>query len=159
MELLVVMVIVAIIAGFGVPSFSQFIREGELTSRANSVLVALQLARSEAITRGRPVMACPSTNGTNCSGGNNWAEGWLVATDGATAGAVNADDEVLRVNSENTQIATTTGPQFVRFDPEGLSFSTTAQTIELQRPECGSNRAREIEITATGRARVNKADC
>lgn len=154
-----VMTIVAIIAGFGVPSFTQFLRQGELTSRANSVIVALQLARSEAISRGRSVTACPSTDGNDCSGNNNWAEGWLVATDGGTTGTVDGDDEILRVDRNSTQISTTSGPNFVRFTSDGLNDSDNDQTIEMQRPECGTDRAREIEISATGRAQIKKADC
>lgn len=154
-----VMMIVAIVAGFGIPSFTQFIREGELTSRANSVIVALQLARSEAISRGQPVMACPTTDGNDCSG-DDWAEGWLVATDSGNTGEVDGNDEILRVDRNSTQVSTTDdSPEVVRFTSDGLNDSDDDQTIELQRPECGTDRAREIEISATGRAQVNKADC
>jgi type IV fimbrial biogenesis protein FimT len=158
-ELLIVMLIVAIIAGFGVPSFTQFLRQGELTSRANSVLVALQLARSEAISRGRPVMACPSTDGASCSGDpGDWADGWLVATDDAPAGSVDTDDEIVRVNSSETRL-NSTGPDFVRFTSDGLNASDTAQTIALERPECGTDRRREIPVSPTGRTQVNEVDC
>ena len=139
-----VMMIVAIIAGFGVPSFTQFIREGEL-------------ARSEAISRGRPVMACPSTDGSSCNG-TNWADGWLVATDDGTAGTVDTDDEVLRVNSADTQLSSD-GPEFVRFTSDGLNANDDNRLIWLQRPECGTDRRREIPVSPTGRTQVKKADC
>lgn len=160
MEVLMVMVIVAILAGLGVPSFTQFIRQGELTSRANSVIVALQLARSEAISRGVPVTACPSTDGETCSG-TNWADGWIVVTDTSNPGTVDGDEEILRVDSNETQITTVDNddtPDFVRFTGDGLNANDSS-VIEMRRPECGTDRARVIEISATGRAQVNKADC
>ena len=155
-----VMMIVAIIAGFGVPSFTQFIREGELTSRANSALIALQLARSEAISRGQPVMACPSTDGSSCNG-TNWADGWLVATDsGGSAGSVDTGDgdQILRVSSTDTQL-NSDGPEFVRFTSDGLNANDDNRLIWLERPECGTDRRREIPVSPTGRSQVNKADC
>ncbi len=159
MELLIVMTIVAIIAGFGVPSFTQFLREGELTSRANSVVVALQLARSEAISRGRPVTACPSTDGSTCSG-SNWADGWLVFTDTANLGSVDggAGDEILRVNSSDTRL-NSDGPDWIRFTSDGLRHNDVNKMVWLERPECGTDRRRQIPVSPTGRARVTKADC
>lgn len=156
MELMVTLIIVGIVVGIGIPSFRQLIRGGELTSRANSIIVAMQLARSEAISRGRPVMACPSTDGLACGG--SWAEGWLVATDGDTAGTVDGNDEILRVEAASNEL-NANGPEFVRFTADGLNDSDVAQVIRLERPDCGTGRAREIRISATGRAQVNDADC
>lgn len=156
-----VMMIVAIVAGFGVPSFTQFIRQGELTSRANSVIIALQLARSEAISRGQPVMACPSTDGSTCNG-TDWADGWLVATDSDNAGEVDGDDEILRVASSDTQL-NSGGPEFIRFTSDGLNAridpTDDDQVVWVERSECGTDRRREVPVSATGRAQVNKADC
>ena len=164
-ELLMVLMIVAIIAGIGVPAFNQFVRDGQMTSRANSINLALQLARSEAIGRGRPVTACASTLSSDpptCDG-SNWADGWLVTVDGNASGSSVSVDEVLRVDSSDTKVkSTSASPGFVRFLGDGLrDESNTAgdQTIRLEQPDCGKDGARVIEISATGRARVTKADC
>src|SRR5262245_47582960 len=59
-ELLLVLVIVAIILGLGSPSFTDFRRNSRLTSAANDLLIANQLARTEAIKRQTTVSICPS---------------------------------------------------------------------------------------------------
>lgn len=161
-ELVMVMVILGVVAAIGIPSFTELVRGSQMTSRANSLIGAMKLARSEAISRGRPVSVCPSTDGQSCGG--DWAAGWLVATDAGTAGSIDAadGDEVLRVDSSDTNVSTAgtpAPPDYVRFLSNGLREGDNTQTIRLERPECGTGEAREIEISATGRAQVNKADC
>lgn len=166
LELLITLSIVAIIASVGVPAFQQFVQDGQMTSRANSVNIALQFARSQAISRGRPVTACASaldSQPPSCNG-SNWANGWLVAVDGNAAG--NAVDivEVLRVGESASPVQSSAGsPAFVRFLNDGLRADGAggggSQSILLKQPGCGTEEAREIVISATGRAQVTKADC
>lgn len=54
-ELMVVIAIIAIIAGIAVPNYQSSMQNTRETSARNSLVGALQLARSEAVTRGLTV--------------------------------------------------------------------------------------------------------
>lgn len=83
MELLIVIALAAIILALGAPQFGEFQRNNRLTSAANDLLAALQLARTEAIKRQRPVALCaaadPRADTPSCSGGD--FQGWIVFED------------------------------------------------------------------------------
>ena len=50
-EMMIVVVIAGILAAVALPSFSEFIRRGQLRSASEAILNAMQLARSEAVKR------------------------------------------------------------------------------------------------------------
>lgn len=165
-ELIIALLILSVVVGIGIPSFQSFIRNHQLTSRANSLIVAMQVARSEAVARGRPVSACPSTVSTEpatCDS-TDWAGGWLVAIDNNFSEDVDIN-EVLRVNSNDTDVVTDTdtSPPYVRFRPSGLRDSSDAAVdaeelhIRIKRDDCaaGEGGARDIIISKGGRAHVD----
>lgn len=108
-ELLVVVLIVAIIALIAVPNLQNMLLEYRLSTNVNAFVAAHNLARSEAIKRGKLVTVCRSVNaesGSNvCSkitsgdwDGNDWAAGWMVFVEGKTStgiGLVEADEEII----------------------------------------------------------------
>ncbi|MBY0474366.1 MAG: Tfp pilus assembly protein FimT/FimU [Nitrosomonas sp.] len=96
-ELLVTLSVASILLSVAVPSFSTFIQNNLLTTQSNSFYSALALAKSEAVRRSSPVSLCPSTNGTSCTGGSIWSNGWLVFADANNAGVVDAGEEILQV--------------------------------------------------------------
>src|SRR4026209_1914654 len=57
-ELLCTLSIAAITLTAGVPAFRSFLLDSRLTADVNGWVLAVQLARSEAFKRGRPVLAC-----------------------------------------------------------------------------------------------------
>ena len=63
-ELLVSLLVVGIVLGFGVPNFMEFQRNGAMTSAANNLVTATLLARSQAVQRQVPVTFCLSDNPT-----------------------------------------------------------------------------------------------
>src|SRR3984893_16700788 len=67
-ELMVVITIVAILMGIGVPSFKYVTTANRVSSEVNGLLGDLQFARSEAIKEGQTVSACASADGATCSG-------------------------------------------------------------------------------------------
>ncbi len=77
-EMLTVSVIVAILLAIGVPSYRYIGNQNRMSMEVNSLLADLQYARSEALREGKKVTTCVSTNGTTCTGGTNWAGGWVV---------------------------------------------------------------------------------
>lgn len=80
-ELTIGLAILGILVGFGVPFFQNFIISNRLTSQANELLAAYQVARAEAIRLNGPVRLCRTANATSvtCAGGGraNWTA-WIV---------------------------------------------------------------------------------
>ena len=52
----------------GVPAFRSFLLDARLTADVNGWVLAVQLARSEAAKRGRPVMVCGTADTQRCAG-------------------------------------------------------------------------------------------
>ncbi len=99
-ELLVVIVIVAILMGLGVPSYKFVTVSNRMSAEVNGLLGDMQLARAEAIKAGSSVTVCSSADGATCSNSKDWSRGWIVFTDPTDLGVVDPPDEVvLRVQN------------------------------------------------------------
>ena len=70
-ELMVVIAVIAVIAGIALPSFRDLTRRSQLTSAANELSAAIQAAKMESIRTNSKVELCPSTDGSTCAG-SNW---------------------------------------------------------------------------------------
>jgi type IV fimbrial biogenesis protein FimT len=89
MELMVTITIAGILLSIAIPNFTSVISSNRLTTYANELVTALNLARSEAIKRGQPV-----TIRHNGSTSGDWSSGWTVFTDwdgDGTLDVANAD--------------------------------------------------------------------
>ena len=170
MELMVVLAMVAVLAGLAAPSMRQFILNNRLTSGANGLLRAVQMARSEAIKRQGMVTVCasddPSVDEPECSGGA--LSGWVVFVDADSDGAFGGADEVLArgtaasgvsVSNDNDGILCFVQSGFAGVNCGGL---TPTQNIVLcdSRFDAGdastANGGRALIITTTGRGRVTR---
>ncbi len=98
-ELLVTLSVASILLTVAVPSYRTFVQDNLLTAQSNTFHSALALAKSEAIRRSSFATICPSTNGTGCTGGTTWSNGWLVFADTNGNGVVEAGEEILQVNA------------------------------------------------------------
>jgi type IV fimbrial biogenesis protein FimT len=157
-ELVTTIGIVAILTSLAAPSFSNLRHDAERTSTVNSFLLALFLARSEAMKRGQIVSVCKSRDGSTCAGKNVvWQEGWLVFVnqDRDEPPERDPDEPVLLVN-EGWRHGT------INSNRESYSFRPYQQavvngTIVFCDPR-GSQQARAIIISHTGRPRVARRD-
>ena len=79
-ELVMTMAIAGILVTIAIPSFNSIITSSRLTSYANDLVGALNLARSEAVRRGVQVIVSNNMN----TGLTHWESGWTVCveTDG-----------------------------------------------------------------------------
>jgi type IV fimbrial biogenesis protein FimT len=100
-ELMVTLALLSIVLMIAVPSFALIIRNSRLITQIYDFNAALNLARSEAIKRGRPVTVCASANQTACGGttGCNWDQGWIVFVDPNNNHVVDGGEEILRKTS------------------------------------------------------------
>jgi type IV fimbrial biogenesis protein FimT len=94
-ELLVTLAVAAVALTIGVPGFQDWIRNNQITAQTNTLVTALNLARSEAIKRGgNNVILCKrDTDGTACNNAGNWEDGWLLFEDGDGDGAFSGDGD------------------------------------------------------------------
>lgn len=74
-ELLLVVAVLAVVLGVGVPSLRSLMQRQKITTTVNDFFASLNLARSEAIQRGGRVDMVPADDA------GDWAKGWVVFVD------------------------------------------------------------------------------
>ena len=78
LELMVTLMVAGTILAMAAPSFREFVLNSRMTGSANDLLTSLNLARSEAIKRQRPVALCPSldpqASPPTCRGAAVWSD-------------------------------------------------------------------------------------
>jgi type IV fimbrial biogenesis protein FimT len=163
-ELMVVVAIVAILTMIALPSYRHLIQLNRLATDTNNFLSALNLARNEAVARGRPVSACASVSGTACdgTGTDDWSNGWIVFTDYDPPGQIDvgSGDAVLRVfGPVATRDSLTSGGAnvgYVSFGRTGTAkFPNAAvllETFTLLTTPCEGDLVRTVTVTNLGRA-------
>jgi type IV fimbrial biogenesis protein FimT len=155
LELLAVVAIVAILMGIGAPSYKYVTTSNRTTAEVNGLLGDLQFARAEAIKEGQMVTVCASSDGTSCTtGGNDWAIGWIVFSDGGTVGTVDPTDFVLRVQKAfgNTDTFTAdSNVQAITFNRDGFANGLSAAlTLTLKDSSNNANFKRCLLSTVVG---------
>jgi type IV fimbrial biogenesis protein FimT len=95
-ELLTALAIFALMLGFGVPSYRDWIAARELANHAEYLAETLNLARSEAVKRGMRVNLCKSRDGTQCDDEAAWDAGWIVFSDDNRDGQVESAESIIR---------------------------------------------------------------
>jgi len=167
-ELLVTIAIAGIITTVGIPSFNNTIRNSRLTTIANGMITALNLAKSEAVKRGVQV-----TIRRKGSVSRQWEQGWDVFVDSDASNAFNdngnttlcemntngspKEDCILRTyNSLATGYTLTTGGAFqdyVAYKATGISKGNAGDTFHLcQSGDVSSSK--EIVLNSVGRSYV-----
>jgi len=167
LELMVAIIVLVIFLTLAIPSFRTAVQNNRLTSATNGFVTAMQLARSEAVTRRTPVTACGSSDGVKCDA--KFTDGWVVFVDATALGSAPPEDvppgSELRVWPAIDGDATNAGddPDFIRFIPTGAVDNTTGTTfpitLVLEMPDCSGDNAREIEIAPNGRVSARRVAC
>lgn len=132
LELMLTLAIAAIVLVVGVPGMREFLWQSSLTTNINSLASALNVARSEAVARGRTVSVCRSNNPTSATpscttAAGSWATGWVVFVnrDSDSPAAIDAGETVLQAfEGLDTGESLTTSATFqhsVSFSPEGIA--------------------------------------
>lgn len=148
LELMVTIAIAAILAGIAIPSFKSSISGNRLTTSTNDLVTALNLARSEAVKRGLPVVVRRIQT--------NWKDGWRVFVDenndnDYTSGT---DIELRRYSALPSSLSLTGNANFVdfiRYNPSGQSLADGSFVL------CDSGAiagAKMIIVSPVGRVRI-----
>ncbi len=154
-ELLVVIVVAAVLLGIAVSDLRLMIRHQQLKAALSDLFGAIDLTRSQAITRGSRVFLAPS--------GDGWSSGWTVFVDKDGDGVPGEGDELISTHGPVAEgIVITTGftsprtPDYIAYNGGGRSCShassmaarwgTLSMTLD--------GRTRRIKINMLGRARA-----
>jgi type IV fimbrial biogenesis protein FimT len=163
-EMMVALAVLAVLVTLSVVFAQSTIDSMKLSSFANTFIAQLQLARSEAIKRNRPVALCKSVDGTNCHEDGGWEQGWIVFHDRNGNGEREDEEEVVhrfgKLPAGFRLVGNVGVARYVSFNPSGGTRSVTgafqAGTLTVCRTSPGATEARQIVINAVGRPRVQK---
>lgn len=151
-ELMITIAIGAILMAIAVPSFQSLIEDQRTMSQANDLTGSLQLARSEAVKRGRAVSVTPT--------GGNFSNGWTLTTTDQLGNAV-----TLRVHDPLDRVTASPAAALI-FNPLGQVSSTAVAVqnsyqFQLRPRNCaaGELKNRLISISLSGRTSVSRSAC
>jgi type IV fimbrial biogenesis protein FimT len=121
-ELLCVVAIVAVIAGFATRMGSAAINAARSSNSVSNLFATLTRARSFAASAGVDVVMCPSSDGETCAAGYHWEGGW-IAFPATHAGSDRTLDEPVLLRQQalppKVHLITSAGRTRVRFQPSG----------------------------------------
>jgi len=153
-ELLMVVAIAGIILSIGVPAFQSMVTNNRLTTLANSMVGALNIARSEAIKKNQLLVVRKT--------GTDWKDGWQVFVDANNNQTFDPSstnpDEVLIQKYDN--IATgffinSSFTNYIAYRPDGRSntfgsfyFCSPSQQAKF----------RKVDIANSGRIRTETSE-
>lgn len=133
-ELMIVVAIIAILLGIGVPSFRYITNSYRVSSEVNGLLGDSQFARSEAIKEGQQVIVCSSIDAVTCANVTTWQVGWIVCVDLNANGTCDKGEPVLRAQAAFTGKDTfvsdaVSGATAIIFNREGFAVGFPALAI------------------------------
>ncbi len=154
-ELVITIAIVAILATIALPSFARVIASNSMVSGVNEVIAAVNLAPTEAISRGSETGICASSNGSTC--GTDWNAGYLVYAAGAGTPRVIFPLRAGKLTSRNVL---TGSVDDINFNNRGLSASgAAALSYKPKNERYVEQLQRCLIISATGIVTPKEAAC
>ncbi|WPL19262.1 hypothetical protein Thiowin_04374 [Thiorhodovibrio winogradskyi] len=167
LELLVTLSIAAILMSVAVPSFQWMLRTNRIATVTNEMVRALNLARSEAVSRGVSVSICkspdPGATVAVCDENASWHDGWLIFVDPNRDAQLADQADIIRVgqlsiNDTNLSITSNNYARYVIYSPTGVpkgqgNLSNTSIWI------CIPPEQRNIIVNRVGRIRTTKSSC
>lgn len=164
-ELMIALVIAAVLALVAVPGLTAYKRNSELTSTINTLLAAINAARSEAMKRGMKAMVLPANR-------SQWSSGWIIFVDkdGDQAYSEANDITILTQGPLESYFSITgTGSAsgsspYILYDGSGYSRlrngGFSALTLSLRRNDVSGSavyeQTRRVVVAKTGRVRTCK---
>lgn len=163
LELMITVAVAAITLTVAVPSFRELIQNNRAVSQANQFVASLNLARSEAVKRGRPVQICVDTDlSSNACGGADWHGGWRIWVDNDGDAAVD-NGETIRTGAPlegNSTLTSVDGVSALQYQPSGFLGTNLANgSFRLRLPHCSGTANRDVAIAPTGRPTIAHVVC
>jgi type IV fimbrial biogenesis protein FimT len=158
-ELMVALAMAAILVAIAIPSFRETMARNRIVTQSNEFVGAVNLARSEAITRNTNVTVCRAATAaaTNCAGSlGSWAQ-WIVR---------NAAGGVIRRGTVPTyggtlRVSSNLAADSVTFSSDGLARTGGALVNNLNFTVCTTtvtvDNIRRVTLGAGSRLSTTKA--
>jgi type IV fimbrial biogenesis protein FimT len=143
LELMITIAVLAILVTVGVPGFQELIQNNRVTTQTNELVTALNLARTEAVKRGRHVQVAVSKGDP----------GWTATVSVAGSPPSEALREIDRGGSAVTVLEGAT----VVYDPTGAPDDSVE--FVMQPEACSGNKSRVISLGLSGQLTTTKQDC
>jgi type IV fimbrial biogenesis protein FimT len=157
-ELVVVLAMSAVMMSVALPDLRQMIRSYQLKAAANDLFGAIDLARTQAIARGRRVQLVPAGDTAP-----DWRHGWVVFVDQDGDRRPGAGEDVIMRHGPPAEgividavFSTQQGSPYLAYNSTGRSCSDTSSlaarwgTLSLAQ----GGQTRLIKINMLGRARI-----
>lgn len=148
-ELMLAVAIVGILAAIALPSFNYVVAKNKLSSTANNVVGAFNLARAEAAQRGTNV------NISATSGGTDWAAGYRVWLDDGD-GVYEAGEEIRVFEAIDGGLTLTGGVSEIDFNALGFASATLTLTLCSG---ASSVSDRQLDVALSGRITISEMNC
>ena len=149
-ELAVTLVVLAVLVAVAVPAFTRLLLDTDRATVLSELTAALNLARTEALGRGLPVVVC---------GSGSWEEGWLVFVndDNDSPPVVDGGEEILKVRQESqpaySLVPVANYANFITYRADG-SVNNLGRITYCDRR--GVAEARALLVNRAGRVRVSR---
>lgn len=162
-ELMVVIAIIGVLVAIATPSFREIKRNSELTSATNSLMAAINTARTEAMKQGKNAVIAPIVAG-------NWNSGIRIFIDNNLNSAYDAGElivketDILPTYFTVTHTPNNAAEDYSLFNGSGYARTITTQynsTFQIARNDIVDpaellSQTRRIKIALTGRVKSCK---
>ncbi len=174
-ELMITLVIGVILLAVGIPSFKSITDNTRMAASANNLVMAMLLARSEAVKTGLEVYVAPLDASEGWSGGyivgfdlskpkNGKYDDVIADGEGFSELDGETDDEELRTFEVKANLNYTSDIGLIMYQADGtvtLDTDDISDVIAIQPTDCdgAAGKRRELKFENTGQVRVVAKDC
>jgi type IV fimbrial biogenesis protein FimT len=149
--------IVATLCAISLPALGSLMQSGQSRAAHNTLITALNFARSSAVSRSSEIVLCPSADQNHCDDGIWWQHGWIVFQDLDRNGTRNGDEPILNRTppQPGMAIASSIGRDHVTYRIDGSATGTNLTFTLCDRR--GASHASTIVVSNSGRPRQGTA--
>lgn len=153
-EQVMVVAVLAILAGMASPSLAGLVRRGRVQSAQMDFLEALGYARGEAVLLRARVLFCPTRDRVHCSDESRWDSGWLVGVDRNRDNQ--PDHAPLRVGDGHTRlrIQSSASRRRVAFLSDGSASGSNLTLLFCSPDDAGESLG--VVVSNSGRVRGSR---
>lgn len=160
LELMITLLLVGIIAAWGLPNFQALGKRTAQTSEVNRLQSTFALARNTAISQRSQITLCPAAeNRRACH--DDWGGELMIVRGNKTEG-ISADD-ILRIvpAQQGTQVAYSRGWSRIRFSALGYTSGFNGSFAICSGNSTEGTQGKRLVLSQLGRLRIDEApiDC
>ncbi len=148
------LVIGAILLGYGIPEWADFVRNQRLQAAQTSLAASVAHARGYALKKQVSVVICPGDT-SGCSGSNQWHHGWVAFEDNNRNRRKDRGERLVLVESaipHDVHVFSSSHRNILRFTQMGFSPGSNASLWLCD--SRGVDSGRSLIIANSGRIRL-----